>query len=229
MKRSFQFEALEYRITMSASVNHSPVADRFHALTHSEGNQTAGSTLPETEVGTGMATGLAHPSVALAAKRQRVFKGSLTGGQSSLIPDTDYVAMGGFNGKLGKLGFQATLYGQVSGNSFEGGSLHLFNSQGDTISDLGPGTLKKSGKSEEVKVEFEFEQVTGPYTPLVGSAGTLTIELKHHKSTTKTAADGPVESTDWGADDALLDILFDSYSSAELPAILNLLYPPPTL
>ena len=214
---------------MSADVSHPAVAAPCRGLIRIEGEHTAGPSLRTPEVWRGMATGLAHPSVALAVKKPRAIKGNLTGGQSSLIPDTDYVAMGGFNGKLGKLAFQATLYGQVSGTTFEGGSLHLFNSQGDTISDLGSGTLKKSGKSEDVKVEFEFEQVTGPYTLLVGSAGTLTIELKHQKSATKTAADGPVESTDWGAMNALLDILFDSYSSAELPAILNLLYPLPTL
>ena len=133
----------------------------------------------------------------LAAKAL-VIKGTLSGGQSSIIPGSDTVVMGGFKGKLGKAPMQSSIYGEVSGNTFEGGSMHLFNSQGDIIANLGSGTLKKSGKNHVVTLEFNFEHGTDAYSQLVGCAGTVTIELESGKSKAKPAAADLAQSV-WDA------------------------------
>ena len=212
MKRSLQFEALEHRVVMSAGGFHPAVAAPARGPIASEGSHAGPSSIEKLEVRAATSTGSAHPSVALAVKSSAPIKGTLSGGQSSLIPDTDYVAMGGFSGKVGKVALQSTIYGQVSGNTFEGGSMHLFNSQGDIIADLGSGTLKKSGKNEDLKVEFEFEQATGPYAPVVGSAGTLTIELETKKSAPKTAAHELSELLEWDIYYAIVDLELGSHA-----------------
>jgi hypothetical protein len=216
MKRSLQFEALEHRVVMSAGGFHPAVVAPSRGLTPIEGNHMDAASAERLDVRAGTSTVPAHPNVALAAKRSAPIKGKLSGGQSSLIGDTNYVAMEGFSGKLGKVSLQATIYGQVSGNSFEGGSLRLFNSQGVIISDLGPGTLKKSGKNEDLKVEFIFEEASGPYTQAAGSAGTLTIELKTQKSATKTAAPELSRLLDWSGDFVTLEIILSSYGQLAL-------------
>jgi hypothetical protein len=214
MKRSLRWDALERRVNMSGSVIH-PVGalhvpqQVLFKVDHAERRSLDA---PAPELVFAAVHGGANVTAVGDARQSAAIKGKLAGGQSSLIPDTNYVAMGGFSGKLGKLSLQATIYGQVSRNRFEGGSMHLFNSQGDIIADLGPGNLAKKGKYEDVKVEFEFEQGTGDYSQVAGSAGTVTIELKPGASSTKTATLGASDRLlDWDVDWAELQVELDSY------------------
>ena len=160
MKRHLEFEAMERRVTMSVGLGHPGVAaEGVHGVAAINGRRTDALGLVPTVVQGGMSRDLAHPAAAAVSASARI-KGSLAGGQSSVIPGSNTVAMGGFSGKLGKLPLQAAIYGTVSGKSLLGGSLHLFNPQGDMIANLGPGKLVKKGKFEDAKVEFEFEQGT---------------------------------------------------------------------
>ena len=170
MKRHLQFEAMERRVTMSAGLGHPGVAaDGVHELTAiKRGHTDAPGSVP-TVVQGGMSRDLAH--LAAAVPKSAKIKGSLAGGQSSLIGGSNTVAMGGFSGKLGKVPLQAAIYGTVSGKSLLDGSLHLFNSQGDMIANLGPGKLVKKGKFEDAKVEFELEQGNGRVHPGRGVGG----------------------------------------------------------
>lgn len=129
---------------------------------------------------------LAHPPI-FAARKTGPIKGTLRGGESTFFPDSGYVAMGGSAGKIDKVAFQATMYGQVSGNTFEGGTLHLYNSSGEILTDLGPGKLVVKGKTEDLKVGFEFDGGIGSYSQIPSAAGTVTIVLKHTKSAGKAS------------------------------------------
>jgi hypothetical protein len=195
MSRSLQFEALEQRLAMSAGLIQPAFAVPIHGLAPIEGHHGGHSLPGPAEDRAGTSAGLAYPSIAAAAKKSEPIKGTLRGGESSLIPG-DYVAMVGSSGKIGNVSFQATMYGQVSGNELEGGSLRLFNSHGVIIADLGPGKLIKSGATEQLKVKFIFEEATGPYAQVGGTAGTATFELKPERSVTK--ADVPL-ADDWQA------------------------------
>jgi hypothetical protein len=213
MIRTLQFEPLEQRVAMSAGSGHASIAAvaAHELVVIKEGSPAAPSSLGSAEVRAGMSTTLAHPSAVTAnSQKSATIKGNMSGGQSSLIPGTDTVAMGGFRGKLGKTPLQAAIYGTVSGNRLLSGSLHLFNSQGDILADLGPGTLVKKGKYDDVKVEFEFYQGTGAYTQVSGWAGTATVELKTGKSTSK-AATPDYNAYSWDGDFAILQLLLDSY------------------
>ncbi len=92
-------------------------------------------------------------------------------------------------------------------------AMHLFNSQGEIIANLGSGTLKRSGKNDAVTVEFEFEQGTNVYAPIAGSAGTATMELEPGVSTAKAAAAALAQSQAWDAktEKLLVDISSDPY------------------
>jgi len=218
MKRSLQFEALESRITMTTGLAHPAVAGLAAGLGPIKGDGAAPMALVTHKPPAGMATAVIDRDVHVAAASPPPIKGTLSGGQSSIIPGTDTVVMGGFSGKLGKAPMQATIYGQVSGNTFEGGSMHLFNTRGEIIANLGSGTLKKSGKNDAVTVEFEFEQGTKAYAQVAGSAGTATIELEPGTSKAKPAAADLAQSQVWDAktEKLLLDLDSDPESLIRL-------------
>ena len=210
MKRHLQFEAMERRVTMSVGLGHPGVApDAVHEVDAIKGRHTPVPGLVPTVVQGGMSRDLAH--LAAAIPKSAKIKGSLAGGQSSVIGGSNTVAMGGFSGKLGKVPLQAAIYGTVSGKSLLDGSLHLFNPQGDMIANLGPGKLVKKGKFEDAKVEFEFEQGTGAYAQVAGWAGTATIELKVAKSPTKAVSADQAPDPLWHDDlvDLILFLLSD--------------------
>ncbi len=168
-----------------------------------------------------MSVVLSLPAAGAMAARQLVVNGNLQGGESSIIPGTNDVVMGGFNGKLGKVQLQSTLYGQVSGNRLLDGSVHLFNSQGTILAELGPGKLVKSGKSEQLKVGMTFQTATGAYNQVEGSAGIVTILLTPGKSKAKAAMSVPL-SEDWTTDHAVLKLFVDSGNELAHRVLLGL-------
>jgi hypothetical protein len=189
MSRRLQFDDLEQRLALSAVATHPGNLIPAHAAIERAQPTAIDAAMPV------MNKGIVHhgePSIVprveranpavIDAKKPAVIKGTFHGGESSIIPGTDYVAMGGANGKLGKVSFQASMYGEVSGNRLTAGTLHLFNSSGTILADLGPGNLVKSGKTASVKVEFEFYDGTGAYTEADGMAGTVTFQIKQSKA-----------------------------------------------
>jgi len=209
MNRSLNFEALEQRVAMSQGLIHPIPAVPARGLDRIKIDQAEHAHSGTSEHRAGPLTDLAHSVIVAARQAKLPIKGNFRGGQSSLIPGTNYVAMGGSSGKIGKVSFQATMYGQVSGKTFEGGTLHLFNSSGTILTDLGPGKLVVKGKTEDLKVGFEFDQGTGPYAQVAGSAGTLTIELTRTKSKAQ-AETAPGLDADYSANWKLLTMILSS-------------------
>ena len=210
MSRSLQFEALERRVAMSTIRNHPGFAVPAHGGGPSQADHARGASSGAPVVRAEASTAVARPGVAAAAKSAAI-KGNFHGGRSSLIPNIGYVAMGGATGKLGKVPFQATMFGQVSGTVFEGGTLHLFNSSGVILADLGRGKLVKKGKTENLKVVFVFQQGTGTYAPVVGWAGTAKFAIKPQKSAAQAST--PLES-DWSGEWDFLQVFLDSFFKA---------------
>ena len=114
--------------------------------------------------------------------------------------------------------------GEVSGNTFVGGSLNLSNSQGTIIASLGPATLRKVGKAEDLKVIFVFDDATGTYIPVEGSAGTATIKLGTAKPRAKAVTQTePIWDFNNAWDD--LGLVIDSFYLAAVYPVLLLVLP----
>ena len=213
MKRSLQFVALERRVTMSAGINHLGGTLPAHALISVKSEHAEVASSEVSRVRLAESAGTAHPDGAVAAKKASVIKGSFAGGKSELVDGGPLIYMTGSSGKIGKVSFGAIVEGEVSGNKFLGGSLHLSNSLGTITASLGPAALKKSGKTEDLKVIFVFDDATGAYTPADGSAGAATIKLGTSKSGSKAVAQAePI----WDFNNAWdgLGLVIDSFDRA---------------
>ena len=147
--------------------------------------------------------------IIVEAKPGGPIKGSFKGGQSELLPGGYLVYMTGSRGKIGNVAFGETAEGEVSGNSFLGGTLNLTNGQGTMSFTLEPGTLKQSGKDEDLKVIFIIDAATGTYVPTEGSSGNVTIKLGVAKPDAKSVTQERL--LQWNADWLGLSIIMDSY------------------
>jgi hypothetical protein len=102
---------------------------------------------------------------------------------------------------------------------FEGGTLHLRNSGGAIFTGVGPGKLVVKGKTEDLKVGFEFDRGIGAYDQVSSAAGTVTFELKHERSAAQTAE---TLDDDWDANwDKVILLLTSPPDSPLLWSIFN--------
>jgi hypothetical protein len=212
MKRSLDFDAMEQRVLLSGGIAHPGVTLPVHAVVWIKSAHSVGAGVEAPNSRVADATGLAQPGVVVFAAKPKPggpIKGTFKGGQSELLGGS-LVYMTGSSGKLGSVAFDERVEGQVSGNSFLGGTLLLGNSQGTMSFTLEPGTLKKSGKDEDLKVIFIIGTATGTYLPTEGSAGNVTIKLGAGKSSAKSVTQERL--FDWDADWLGASIILGSYS-----------------
>ncbi len=218
-KRSLDFVAMEHRVTMSAGLPYLGATLPAHAVISAQTEHAKGTPSEEPRVRLAVSAGTAHPDGTFAAEKVSVIKGSFAGGNSELVDGGPLIYMTGSSGKVGKESFGATVEGEVSGNTFVGGSLLLSNSQGTIIASLGPATPRKVGKAEDLKVVFVFDDATGKYIPTEGSAGTATIKLGTSKSGAKSVAQAePIWDFD-NAWDELGLVLNSFYLAAVYPVL----------
>ncbi len=209
MVRTLYFDAMEQRVLMSAGIAPSGASlpGRAEVSIRSEHSVGASVEVPKPLVAAAVAR--VHPVIITAAKPGGPIKGSFKGGQSELLVGGSLVYMTGSHGKIGTVAFGETAEGEVSGNSFLGGTLNLTNSQGTMSFTLEPGTLKQSGKDEDLKVIFIIDAATGTYVPTEGSSGNVTIKLGAAKPGAESVAQERL--LQWNADWLGLSIIMDSY------------------
>jgi hypothetical protein len=216
IKQTLQCEPLEERIAMTSGLAHPPLAAVAPALVpiKVDGPVSSHVHVLAHELRAGAKATVLHAGARAAAKANPPIKGTLSGGESSLLTlgGSDTVIMGGSSGKIGNVDFQASMFGTVSGNRFQGGMLHLSNSQGDIPASLGPGTLVKHGKTEDLKLVIIFGQATGPYAQASGWAGDVTFKLKPSKAAANSVplGEGAVQ---WAGVWIQLLLFIDSYKS----------------
>jgi hypothetical protein len=214
MKRSLDFDAMEQRVLLSAGIAHLGATLPGHAVVGIKSEHSVGAGVEAPKFRVADATGPAHPGVAVAARPGGPIKGSFKGGQSELLSNGSLVYLTGSSGKIGNVAFGETAEGEVSGNRFLGGTLNLANSQGTMVFTLEPGTLKQSGKDEDLKVIFIIDNASGTYVPTEGSAGNVTIKLRAAKSSAKSITQERL--LDWNADWLGASIILSSYSPDEI-------------
>ena len=164
MKRLLNFDAMEQRIAMSAGLGFSGAETLPAHWIRSRASIRSGRQWRPPIFRGADPTGLAHTGV-VAAKQGAPITGSFKGGQSELIAGGSLVYMTGSSGKIGNVAFGEHAGGE-SGDSFLGSALNLSNSQGSMTLNLEDGTLKNSGKDEDLKVIFIIDTATGASTSL---------------------------------------------------------------
>jgi hypothetical protein len=135
-----------------------------------------------------MSAALTHAAVVPAAAHLVPIKGTFTGGSTSFVSAPDIISIGGLSGNLGVVPLNGSVGGQISGHRFVSGFIQLSNPQGTLVADLGRGTLKCSGKTEQLKLLAIVTQGTGSYSDVAGTVGTARFQLTPAtpKSATKT-------------------------------------------
>jgi hypothetical protein len=209
MIKTLYFDSMEQRIVMSAGIAPSGANLPAQAEVSIRSEHSVGASVEAPKPRLAAAAARAHPVIIVEAKPGGPIKGSFKGGQSELLEGGSLVSMTGSRGKIGNVAFAETAEGEVSGNSFLGGTLNLTNSQGTMTFTLEPGTLKQSGKDEDLKVIFIIDAASGTYVPTEGSSGNVTIKLGAAKPGAKSVIQERL--LQWNADWLGLSIIMDSY------------------
>jgi hypothetical protein len=123
-----------------------------------------------------MSAGLTGAAGVRAAAHTVPVAGTFTGGSTSLAPG-NILGVGGLSGELGKVQFEGSVGGQISGHRFESGFIQLSNSKGTLVADVGRGTLRGKGPAL-LRLLVVVTQATGNYASVAGAVGTARFQFR---------------------------------------------------
>ncbi len=142
-----------------------------------------------------MSAGLTGAAGVRAAAHTAPVGGTFTGGSTSLS-SSSLLGIGGLNGDLGKVQFNGTVGGQISGHRFESGFLQLSNSEGTLVADLGRGTLRGRGTGL-LRVLVVVTQGTADYSDVAGAVGTARFQFTAEQSESLSRTRSSSSARDW--------------------------------